>query len=116
MRSAADAIARYVSGVTQEEFGQDQMRQDAVIRRLEIMGEAAHRLMLADAEHERNFPALPLRDIKDMRNLVAHGYDAVDLDIVWDTVTSDVPALGRQLDGVMPVEEGMAEIGTCQRL
>lgn len=98
LRSAAEAIERYTSGTTLDQFRPDEMRQDAVVRRIEIMGEAADRLMRADANHQANFPDLPLRDIKDMRNLVAHGYDAVDLDIVWDTATADVPALRRQLD------------------
>ncbi len=98
LRSAAEAIERYTGGVTLEQFRQDEMRQDAVVRRIEIMGESADRLMKADGNHHASFPGLPLRDIKDMRNIVAHGYDAVDLDIIWDTATFDIPALRRQID------------------
>jgi len=77
------------------------MRQDAVIRRLEIIGEAAGRIMKSDRRFAETLPELPLREACEMRNFISHGYDAVDLGIVWDTITNDIPALRRALDLIM---------------
>jgi uncharacterized protein with HEPN domain len=101
MRHAADCIERYTSGVSREEFLQNNEKQDAVVRRIEIIGEAADRLMKADPDYKEHFPDLPLRDIKDMRNLVIHGYDAVDPKIIWDTTQLDVPNLYRKITAII---------------
>ncbi len=98
MRRAAEAIERYTRGVSRQQFLGNEEKQDAVIRRIEVIGEAADRLMKAAPEYQANFPDLPLRDIKDMRNLLVHGYDAIDAGIVWETAQPDVPALRVQLD------------------
>jgi len=79
--------------VTEDQFGKHEMRQDAVIRRIEVIGEAADRLMKAVPEHETSFPGLPLADAKRMRNFVIHGYDGVDFCRVWDTGVNDIPSL-----------------------
>ncbi|MGO9682265.1 MAG: DUF86 domain-containing protein [Beijerinckiaceae bacterium] len=98
MRHAAQAIDRYASGISLDQFLENEEKQDAIIRRIEILGEAADRLMKADKDYIQHFPDLPVREIKAMRNFVSHGYDAVDLTTVWNTVKEDVPDLCRQLD------------------
>lgn len=106
MRHAAECIERYTGGLTREQFLQNIEKQDAVVRRIEILGEAADRLMKADNNYATNFPGLPLRDIKDMRNLVIHGYDAVDADIVWNTIKSDIRSLRLQLTSLLEQRAG----------
>jgi uncharacterized protein with HEPN domain len=103
IRDSGKAIAAYLRGATEEEFRRNPMRQDAVIRRLEIIGEAAGRIMNVDRHFLEHFPSLPLREAYDMRNFVSHGYDAVDLAIVWDTASKDVPALTEAVEAVLAV-------------
>ncbi len=87
--SAKTAI-EYVAGKTQSEFLSDRQCQDAVIRRLEIIGEAARRL---SEETRTAHPELPWRGIIGQRNILIHKYDDVDLFVVWETVKNDLPGL-----------------------
>lgn len=64
MRINAEAIERYTSGITQQNFIDDEMRQDAVVRRIEIIGEAADRIIKAIPDYESAVPNLPLRIAK----------------------------------------------------
>jgi uncharacterized protein with HEPN domain len=77
-------------------FWEDTQCQDAVMRRLEIIGEAARRVT---SETRTKFPDLPWNDMTRMRNFLIHEYDDIDLNIVWDTLQKDIPpvleALGR---------------------
>jgi uncharacterized protein with HEPN domain len=82
MRESAAAIERYIKDTTASDFSLDVMRQDAVVRRLEIIGEAAGRIMKAEPQFESSLSDIPLRDAYDLRNFVSHGYDAIDVQIV----------------------------------
>jgi len=75
---AARLIARYVSDTTEADFRADTQKQDAVIRRIEIIGEATAHLK---EETRRVTPELPFRKMRGMRNIVAHDYANVDLSI-----------------------------------
>lgn len=97
IRDSAEAIERYVEGVSEAQFRVDVMRQDAVVRRIEIIGEAADRIIKADPGYARSLPGLPLAEAKLMRNKVIHEYDGVDPGVVWDTARNDVPDLGRKV-------------------
>ena len=90
MREAAELAMSYVAAKTFEEFQTDTLLQDAVIRRLEIIGEAARRL----SERTRAlYPQMPWHAIVGMRNVIVHQYDAVDLTIIWEAVQVDLPRL-----------------------
>ncbi len=97
MKEAIIQIALYTEDVTFEEFSNDQMRQDATIRQLEILGEAANKLSV---EFVRNNQELPLRQVISMRNFLIHGYDEVDLQIVWDTIQQNIPELKKILEAL----------------
>ncbi|MGO9271995.1 MAG: DUF86 domain-containing protein [Terriglobia bacterium] len=85
---AARLIGTYVKDVTEGEFRQDTEKQDAVIRRIEIIGEATAHLN----ERTRQAVAeLPFRKMRGMRNIVAHDYAGVDIGIVWEVATIYVP-------------------------
>ena len=80
----------YVEQSTKEEFLSDTKTQDSVIRRLEIIGEAARRV----SEETRNaYPDLPWKEMIGMRNFLIHDYDDVDIQVVWKTVKKDLPDL-----------------------
>ena len=92
----------YVKGKTRVEFIDDLQCQDAVIRRLEIIGEAANRI---SEETRIGFPNLPWNDMIGMRNVMIHDYDDVDMAIVWETVQNDLPALISALEKLIPPED-----------
>jgi uncharacterized protein with HEPN domain len=78
--TSAQLIAAYVKNTSEEQFKADPQKQDAVIRRIEIIGEAT--VHLTDATRLA-IPELPFRKMRGMRNIVAHDSANVDLDIVW---------------------------------
>lgn len=92
--SAAAAIGTYTHGVSQSDFSHNREKQDAVIRQLSIVGEAASKL---SHQFRMSHAAIPWREIIRMRNLVIHHYWIVDLDVVWEVVTKHLPALAKQL-------------------
>mgnify|MGYP002717160490 CR=1 FL=1 len=98
MLDAVLAILEYTVGMNETGFRQDGKTCDAVLRRLEVLGEAAGRLMRAGVEPNSPAAALPLREIYDMRNALIHGYDGVDLGVVWQTVQRDIPGLRQDLE------------------
>lgn len=87
---AAKLAAGYVSRKSLEQFLEDTQCQDAVIRRLEVIGEAARRI---SSETKAALPHLPWDAMTGMRNIMIHEYDDVDLGIVWETVQKDLPRL-----------------------
>ena len=93
LESAKLALA-YVRGLTWEQFLASREKQDSVIRRLEVIGEAARRV---SPETRRRMADLPWAEMVRMRNIMIHEYDDVDLQIVWDTVRRDLPALVSRL-------------------
>jgi uncharacterized protein with HEPN domain len=87
---AARLIAAYVKGTTGMDFRADSQKQDAVIRRIEVIGEAAAHLT---DETRAAIPELPFRKMRGMRNIVAHDYANVDLQTVWEVATVHVPEI-----------------------
>lgn len=95
---AIDRIARYTKGMDEMAFLANEMAQDAVVRNIEIIGEASHNIEDHYPEFAAAHPELPLAFAYQMRNAVAHGYFAVDLEIVWKTLQNDLPGLRRQVE------------------
>ena len=91
---SAQYIRGYVQSVTAEEFFADVQLQDAVIRRIEIIGEAVKNL---PADWKEDHPVLPWRQIARMRDLLIHRYFSVDLDLTWQTAQSDIPTMEREI-------------------
>ncbi|MGA7827530.1 MAG: DUF86 domain-containing protein [Geobacteraceae bacterium] len=101
MLESGTAIQSYVEDLTREAFVQDRMRYSAVIREFEIIGEAVGKLSAALKDE---YPGVPWQDIKDFRNLLAHEYFGVDLEIVWNTIRDDLPML---MDAVQKIVSGI---------
>jgi uncharacterized protein with HEPN domain len=93
-----ERIARYTEGLSQQSFLANGLVQDAVIRNLEVIGEASHNIELHYPHFAAAHPDLPLAIAYQMRNAVAHGYFKVDLEIVWNTICNDLPALKLRVD------------------
>lgn len=94
---AARLVGSYVRGTTEAEFHSNKEKQDAVIRRIEIIGEAAAHLTEAT---RRAVPELDFRKMRGMRNIMAHDYANVDLHIVWEVATVYMPEICAVLDKV----------------
>jgi uncharacterized protein with HEPN domain len=82
-------------------FEQSQRDQDAVIRNIEIIGEAAIKIQKQAPDFVTAHPELPWMEMGDMRNKVIHDYFDVDVDVVWRTVQEDLPKLKQQIDDAL---------------
>jgi uncharacterized protein with HEPN domain len=100
LESARTAL-EYVRGKTKDEFLKDVLLQDAIVRRLEIIGEPAGRVSTAMQEQH---PHLPWQAMKGTRNRVIHEYDSIQLDIIWDILQKDLPSLVKQLEKIVKPE------------
>ncbi len=97
VKDIAEAIRRitaYLNGVGKERFFADIMIQDAVIRNLEIIGEATKKI---SEEYREQHADIPWREMAGLRDVLIHNYGSVDLYIVWKTVVSDIPQLGEAM-------------------
>jgi uncharacterized protein with HEPN domain len=100
MLDAGREAVRFTRGKTRGDLDRDRVLALALalVKRLEIVGEAASRVT---AGSQQAHPDVPWRDIAAMRNRLIHGYFDVDLDRVWDTVTDDLPPLLAQLEAAL---------------
>jgi uncharacterized protein with HEPN domain len=98
MLNATDQILEYCDGCDYKKFINNKIIQDAVIRNLEILGEAATRL---PNDFVKLYPNLPIRKARGMRNLLIHHYDFVDVDGVWDVIEKDLPSLQTEIHKIL---------------
>ena len=97
---AIERIQAYVADVDEVGFLSSKIIQDAVIRNLEVIGEASRNIERVHPEFAAAHPELPLALANDMRNALAHGYFKVDLEIVWKTIQNNLPDLHTQITEV----------------
>jgi uncharacterized protein with HEPN domain len=95
---AMDKAEVLVEGFTYREFEEDFRTNFAVIRALEIIGEATKRLPMSVREQ---YPGIPWTGMAGMRDRIIHGYDTVDLQIVWDVVKQDIPEIKPQIQQIL---------------
>lgn len=95
IKDSIDYIESYIEGSTLDLFLKNELLQDAVIRRIMIIGEATNNLT---KEFQYAHPDIPFADIIGMRNFVVHDYSAVDLKQVWDTIIDDLPPLKEAIE------------------
>ena len=87
---AIEKIERYTRGLTREELWEDDLVADAVVRNLEIIGEAARHV---PDDLRAAHPEIDWRRVVGLRNVVVHEYFAVDLDVVWVVIKKHLPQL-----------------------
>jgi len=98
IRESIEAIKRYTAGLTREDFFNSTEKQDAVYRRLEVIGEAANRL---SDEFKSQYPRIPWNKVVGMRNVLIHEYDSIDLDRVWETIRKDISELEEYIKSIL---------------
>ncbi len=91
---AISKIEKFVEGMDYDSFVQDEKTRDAVVRNLEIIGEAAKNL---PDEFKKEHSGIPWKAMAGMRDKLIHAYFGVSVSIVWETVKNDLPALKRQV-------------------
>src|SRR5262249_37909847 len=99
MFEAAENALRFISGKNRANLDTDPMLLFALVRAIEIIGEAASRV---SAEQRGNSPTVPWSAIVAMRNRLIHAYFDIDRDIVWRTVTEEIPSLRSELLQLLP--------------
>jgi uncharacterized protein with HEPN domain len=98
---AIERIQHYVDAMDEVGFLGSKLVQDAVIRNLEVIGEASRNIERAHPDFAAAHPELPLALANDMRNALSHGYFKVDLGIVWTTIQGTLPDLHAQVQDAL---------------
>jgi uncharacterized protein with HEPN domain len=98
---AADRISEYISGVERTDFLSHKMMKAAVVREIEIIGEAASRVSLSLKE---THPEVPWKELAQLRNLYIHVYHRVKYEKVWTTAKSKVPRIAAAVAALIPSE------------
>jgi uncharacterized protein with HEPN domain len=98
MVEAAEAALEFTDGVTKEAFCADRLVGFAVVRAVQLVGQAARNV---SQESRVARPDIPWREVIGMRNVVVHDYADVDLDLVWKTVREDLPGLIERLSDML---------------
>ena len=99
----ARKAVKFSTGLTYTQFDQSDLHQNAIIKSIEIIGEAASHVSAGTREAHSE---IPWHEIIRMRNRLVHGYFEVTLIRVWDTVKKDLPTLIAQLEPLVPPEAG----------
>ena len=94
IRESIAAVEEYTKGATEEDFCRNRQVQDAVIRRLEIIGEAAKNI---DDDTREKHPEIPWKRIAGLRDIIAHEYFGVKFERIWEVVVKDLPDLKKKL-------------------
>lgn len=95
---AANDIISFTEGLSQEALASDKLRYFAVVKNVEIIGEAAYMLSLEFKEQHND---IPWKDIIRMRHVLVHGYATIQSDILWNTALYDVPRLKQQIEALV---------------
>ena len=101
MRDCCSKVLRYTEGMTLKQLMSDEKTSDAVMRNLEITGEAARHV---PAEIKNRYPEIEWRSIAGFRDVAIHAYPTIDEEIVWDIVQRKVPELLQQVKRILAAE------------
>jgi len=94
IQDACEKVLKFTAGMAYKDFVHDDLHFDAVVRNLEIIGEAAKNI---SEETRQNYPSVKWRKIAGFRDIVAHNYFGVSDEIVWDVVENEIPLLLEQI-------------------
>ena len=99
MLEAAQEALEFTAGKSRDDLDHDRQLVLALLKCIEIIGEAA---VHVSSPSRKRMPEIPWQNIIDMRNVLIHVYHDVDVNIVWDTITEDLPPLVEQLKKIVP--------------
>lgn len=102
MLDAIKRIFSYIEGNTKAEFLSNDMMYYAIVKNIEIIGEASYMLT---SEFKDSHPKTPWKLITGMRHYMVHGYYQIDKDVVWNVVTSDLVPLEKQIEEYLSEED-----------
>jgi uncharacterized protein with HEPN domain len=101
---ACNYIQEFVEGMDFGQFLHDEKTSSAVIRKFEIIGEAAKNIPNSITE---KYPHVPWKDMAGMRDRLIHGYLGVDYNIVWETIKTDLPPIISEISQILKDVEGL---------
>lgn len=101
MLTAAREVLEFVEGSDRDGFMADRRTQQAVVMNLLIIGETAAKIIEADPAFTRAHPEVPWRNMRGMRNRMIHGYFETNFELVWETVSVEIPPLIVRLAGLL---------------
>ncbi len=101
LRDAAIQASAFIEGMTKEEFLVDALTRDACCMNLIIIGEAAKRVIENWPEFAASHGEFGWHRMTGMRNRVAHGYDDINFEVVWDTLIGELPGLIQRVDALL---------------
>lgn len=97
MISKIEKIQSYINGFDYETFVKDDVIVEACAFNFGQLGELSHKLT---DEFQDSIPSIPWKAIYGMRNKIIHDYDGVNLKVIWETITEDLPSLAKQLKSI----------------
>jgi uncharacterized protein with HEPN domain len=101
IRTSCAKIVRFTTGRARDQVLADELHFDGIVRNLHIIGEAVKNL---PAEWRQRYPDVPWREIAGLRDFIAHAYFALDLDILWNAIQEEVPALLTRVEEILEAE------------
>lgn len=99
---ATRKILKFIQNIDHEQFSQDDILQNAVMRLLEIIGEAARKV---SEDTKKTHSAIAWNEMIGMRNRLIHEYFRIDVDLVWNTLQNDLPVLLSQIESLLPPQQ-----------
>ena len=102
IEDAINKIEEFSENISKDDFDSDDLRQSAIIRQVEILGEASKNLPI---EFTKKYSKTPWQEMARMRDKLIHHYFGVDTDIVWKVLKDDLPALRKQIQEIIKKEK-----------
>ena len=101
LQEAIERIEHDIADIDEIKFLRDPLVQDAVLRNIEVIGEAANWINKRHPDYADQYPSIPWQVIYAMRNRISHAYHKVDLEVVWKTIEIDLPKIYKEVSRML---------------
>ncbi|MEK7472934.1 MAG: DUF86 domain-containing protein [Patescibacteria group bacterium] len=98
IKTSCTRILKYSKNLTKLQFTKNHLLTDAIEKNMEVIGEAGNKI---PPEIKKSLPEIPWKDIVSLRNKLIHDYFDIDINVIWETVTNDIPILKKQINKVL---------------